>query len=443
VAGIPETRFAKIGDDRIAYQVFGEGPLDLVVMMGRSYAIDCLWEYAPLAEFLTRLASFSRVIVFDPRGSGASDALPIDGLASWEYWADDVTTVLDAVGSERVAWLASADTGALAILFAATRPERTRALALVNTSARYLVADDYPFGITEEEAEAILALAADVWGTEAMAAYWDPGFVSDHEYLRWQAKSQRAVWSPRAATTYVRWAMWTDVRPALPSIGVPTLVVHYKDAVLVPFAQGRYLGEHIPRASFVQLDGINMSIYGDAVALDEIERFLKGFVSPSDSDRALAVLLFTDIVNSTETAVALGDSGWRSVLDSHDVIARTVVQQYRGRLVKLTGDGVLATFDGPGRAIRCAFAMKDALQPLGLEIRAGVHAGEIELRGDDIAGIAVHIAERVQSLAPAGEVFVSETVPRLVAGSGIDFADNGEHELKGVPGTWRLHSAKI
>jgi len=237
--------------------------------------------------------------------------------------------------------------------------------------------------------------------------------------------------------------MWTDVRSALPSVTAPTLILHRKDVALIPFEHGRYLAQHIAAASFVPLDGTDMTFYRDAAAVDEIEKFLKDFVSAGDSDRALAVLLFTDIVDSTKTAAALGDSEWRSVLDSHDLLSRTVVQQHRGRLVKLTGDGVLATFDGPGRAIRCAFAIKNALQPLGLEIRAGVHVGEIELRGDDIAGIAVHIAERVQSFAPAGEVFVSETVPRLVAGSGIDFADHGEHELKGVPGTWRLHSAII
>jgi class 3 adenylate cyclase len=441
VAVIPETRFAIVGDDRVAYQVFGEGPLDLVLMLGSSVAIDCLWEYAPAAEMLNRLASFCRVIVSDRRGSGASDALPIEGLASWEYWADDTTVVMDAVGSERAALVAAGDNGALGVLFAATRPDRTRALVLVNTTARAIKADDYPAGLTEDEANAVAGLIEDLWGTEAFAAAADPGFAGDPEHLRWMAKSQRAVWSRREAATYVRWGMWTDVRSALPSIGAPTLVLHRKDAAIIPFAHGRYLAEHIPRASFVPLDGVDASFYSDTDALDQIERFLKEVASPVESDRALAVVLFTDIVDSTKTAVALGDSGWRNVLDSHDVLARTIVEQYRGRLVKLTGDGVLATFDGPGRAIRCAFAMQQALQPLGLQIRAGVHAGEIELRGEDIAGIAVHIAERVQSFAPAGEVFVSETVPRLVAGSGIDFADHGEHELKGVPGTWRLHSA--
>jgi class 3 adenylate cyclase len=443
VALNPETRFTIVGDDRVAYQVFGEGPLDLVLMLGSSSAIDCLWEYAPMAEMLSRLASFCRVIVFDRRGAGASDALPSDGLANWEHWADDTTAVMDAVGSQSAAYIAAGDLGPLAMLMAASQPERTRAVVLVNTTARAIAADDYPVGLTEDEANVVVGLIEDLWGTEAFSAAVDPGFAGETAHLRWLAKSQRAVWTRREAATDVRWGMWTDVRSALPSISAPTLVLHRKDAAIIPFAHGRYLAEHIPTATFVPLDGADATFYSDTDALDHIERFLKSVASPIESDRALAVVLFTDIVDSTRTAVTLGDSGWRNVLDSHDVIARTAVEQYRGRLVKLTGDGVLATFDGPGRAIRCAFAMQQALQPLGLEIRAGVHAGEIELRGEDIAGIAVHIAERVQSFAPAGEVFVSETVPRLVAGSGINFADHGEHELKGVPGTWRLHSALL
>jgi class 3 adenylate cyclase len=327
------------------------------------------------------------------------------------------------------------------MLFAATRPERTRALVLVNSTARPIEADDYPEGLTNDEAHAILGLIEDLWGTEALAAAADPGFARDTEHLRWVAKSQRATWSRREAAKYVDWGLWTDVRSALPSISARTLVLHRKDAALIPVAHGRYLAEHIPMASFVPLDGADTTFFSDTEALDQVERFLRKFATPIDSDRALAVVLFTDIVDSTGRAVALGDSGWRRVLDSHDIVARTIVDQHRGRLVKLTGDGVLATFDGPGRAIRCAFAMKHALQPLGVEIRCGVHAGEIELRGDDIAGIAVHIAERVQSFAPAGEVLVSETVPRLVAGSGIEFSDQGEQELKGIPGTWRLYSA--
>jgi class 3 adenylate cyclase len=441
VAVIPDTRFANVGDDRVAYQVFGEGPLDLVMMLGSSTAIDCLWDYAPVADLLNRLASFCRVMVFDRRGSGGSDPLPIDGLASWEYWADDMTAVMDAVGSRRAALLGTGDIGPLAALFAATRPERTRALVLINTTARFIEADDYPTGMTEDEANALLVLVENLWGTEALPAAIDPGFAYDTEHLRWLARCERAIWGPREAGTYVRWAMWTDVRTALPSISASTLVLHRKDAVLIPFVQGQYLSEHIDGATLVSLEGSDTTFFSDTDALDQIEQFLKRVANPIEIDRALAVVLFTDIVDSTKTAVALGDRGWRNVLDSHDVLARTLVEQYRGRLVKLTGDGVLATFDGPGRAIRCAFAMKQAVQPLGLEIRAGVHAGEIELRGDDIARIAVHIAERVQASAPAGEVFVSETVPRLVAGSGIDFADQGVHELKGVPGTWRLHSA--
>jgi class 3 adenylate cyclase/pimeloyl-ACP methyl ester carboxylesterase len=442
VVDVPETKFANVGDERIAYQVFGDGRLDLVHLMPTGVAVDVVWEYPPLVGLFERLASFSRVVMFDPRGRGSSDATPGETFASWEYWADDAAAVLDAIGSQRAALLAVVDGGPTAIMFAATRPERTRALVLVNTTARFLKDDDYPWGFTEAEADATEQFLIEQWGTEAQAAYWNPDLASDTSYLRWFTKAQRVCLRPREAASYLRWVSRTDVREVLSAVRAPTLVLNRKELPIVGVEHGRYLAEHIPGARFVCLEGANAGPvdWFDTEALDHIEGFLRRFAGPVDSRRALAAVLFTDIVGSTKQAVELGDRRWRELLDSHDVVMRTVIDQHRGRLVKLTGDGALASFDGPGRAIACAFALHDALEPLGIQIRAGLHTGEIELRGDDIGGIAVHIAERVHTFAQPGEVLVSETVPRLVTGSGIEFEDRGEHELKGVPGNWRLYS---
>lgn len=445
MAVVPETRFAKLGQDRIAYQVIGEGPLDLIFMPGSGVVIDSAWDYPPLAAILSRLGTICRLIIFDRRGSGASDAGPAEeGLASWEMWADDAQAVLDAVGSERAAIFSPSDGGPTAILFAATQPERTRALILFNTTARFLRDADYPWGLSTEELNIAVKFLEDAWGTEAMATFGADDLIPDSDYLRWYARSMRACWTPRAAAAYFRYVQLTDVRQVLSSIRAPTLVVHRKDVSWITLDQGKYIADHIPGARFVPLEGATLGFFAGPQddLLDQIEDFLRVFAIPVDSDRALAAVLFTDIVDSTSQAAALGDSQWRNLLDSHDVVARTLIDQHRGQLVKLTGDGVLARFDGPGRAIRCAFALRDALTPLGIEIRAGLHTGEIELRGDDIGGIAVHIAQRVQGFAQAGEVLVSETVPRLVAGSGIEFEDRGEQELKGIPGSWRLFAVE-
>jgi class 3 adenylate cyclase len=442
VPDAPETKFARVGDDRIAYQVFGDGPVDLMYCGGSSEPIDWRWEYPPCARFLERLASFSRMIAFDRRGTGASDAAPVEGAASWEIWAEDARAVLDAVGSRRAVIWGAADGGPTAMLFAATQPQRTQALVLFNTTARFIKDHDYPWGMSESDIDTAVKVLEEVWGTDAMAGFANTGAGEDAQFRRWYAKSQRATFSPRDAATYFRWVQYTDVRPALSSIRAPTLVLHRKDATYITVDQGRYLAEQIIGARFVALDGAHMTWYlepyDDLVA--HVEDFLRRFAMSPESDRALAAVLFTDIVNSTSHAAAMGDTRWRNLLDSHDIVARTLIDQHRGHLVKLTGDGVLARFDGPGRAIRCAFALRDALQPLGIDIRAGLHTGEVELRGDDIGGIAVHIAQRVNAAADPGEVLVSETVPRLVTGSGIEFVDRGEHELKGVPGQWRLFS---
>jgi class 3 adenylate cyclase len=440
---IPETRFTRVGEDRIAYQVLGEGPIDLVYLPSSQDCVDLIWEYPPYERFLRRLATFSRLITFDRRGTGASDAAPADGLAAWESWADDAGAVLDTVGSESAALLGQSDGGPTALLFAATRPERTRALILHNSSARFLRDDDYPFGLDQGDADATREFLIDAWGTSAMASF-TPLLANDPVYVRWLTKSERLTQRPRDAAAYYRWVQHTDVRQVLSSVRAPTMILHRERSPYVTLDQGRYLAEHIQDARFAPLEGAQPVIYEEPNddVLEHIEEFLSGLGGTTESDRSLAAILYTDIVGSTERLSAMGDREWRNLLDTHDAVARTMVEQHRGKIVKTTGDGILATFDGPGRAIRCALALRDALQPLGLEIRAGLHTGEVEMRGSDIAGIAAHIAARVLEATPPGELLVSGAVPMLVAGSGFEFEDRGEYELKGVPGAWRLFAVE-
>jgi class 3 adenylate cyclase len=440
---LPETRFTRVGEDRIAYQVLGEGPIDLVYLPSSQDCIDVIWEYPPYARFLHRLATFSRLITFDRRGAGASDAAQADGLAAWESWADDAGAVLDTIGSEQAALLGQSDGGPTAILFAATRPERTRALVLFNSSARFLRDDDYPFGLNQGDADATQEFLINAWGTSAMANF-SPLLAKDPAYVRWLTKCQRLTHTPRDAAAYYRWVQHTDVRQVLPSVRSPTMILHRIGAPHVTLDQGRYLAEHIQDARFVPLEGTQSTFYEEPNddVVEHIEEFLSGLSGTIEPDRALAAILYTDIVGSTERLSAMGDREWRNLLDTHDAVARTMVEQHRGKIVKTTGDGILATFDGPGRAILCALALRDAVQPLGLEIRAGLHTGEVEMRGSDIAGIAAHIAARVLEATPPGELLVSGAVPMLVAGSGFEFEDRGEHELKGVPGVWRLYAVE-
>jgi class 3 adenylate cyclase len=445
---VPPVRFAKLGRDRIAYQVVGDGPIDLLWVPQIGDALDARWEYHPFVRFLRRLASFTRLILFDRRGIGASDPVSLEALPRWEEWTDDALAVMDAVGSERAAVLGCNESGQTALLFAATRPERAHSLVLFTSYARVLVDSDLHFGMTPDEADRIMSLIEETWGLDADAALGMalgmPDRADDPAYIRWNAKNQRMSCSPREAGVWLRQGIYTDVRDVLPSVHVPTLVLHRQQSPIVPLDHGRYLAEHIPRARLVIVPGADATIYTqpNAQILDHIEQFLTGTPPDAGADRVLASILYTDIVASTEQAARLGDRRWRSLLDSHDVIAKTVTDQHGGRLVKLTGDGILATFDGPGRAIRCAAAMREALAPLGIKIRAGLHTGEIERRGDDIGGIGVHVAARVLGYAAAGETLVSAAVPLLVAGSGLEFEDRGEHELKGVPGSWRLFAVE-
>jgi class 3 adenylate cyclase len=436
----PETRYARLGEDRLAYQVLGEGP-DLVLTMGAFGHVDLMWEDPGVALFLRRLASFSRLIYFDRRGTGASDPLPEKMPPPWEAYADEVTATMDAVGSRQAALMATtAEAGPMALFFAATRPERTSALVLGNASARYLADDDYPIGFDPEYAEALISGVEESWGTGSRLAEGIPSRAGDERFRRWMAKVQRSIASPRTVHVFLRSMFEVDVRSLLPLVQAPTLVLHRRDFQLLPIEHGRYLAEHIPNARLVELPGADGPLTWESpeVTLGHIEEFLTGVRGTVPATRVLATVLFTDIVASTERAAELGDRRWRELLQVHDDLGTRLVEQWGGRVVKSTGDGLLATFDGPGRAIAGAVALRDQLADIDVQIRAGLHAGEVELRGDDVGGIAVHIAARIMAKAGPGEVVVSRTVRDLVAGSDRQLEDRGTHQLKGVAGDWQL-----
>ena len=439
----PETRYAKSGEVSIAYQLVGEGRLDLVLVPGWVSHLDCAWEYPRFAEFGRRLASFSRAIFFDKRGSGLSDR--ISGVATLEERMDDVRAVLDAVGSKRAALLGVSEGGPMSVLFAATYPERTSALVLYGTMAKFTASADYPWGFPVETFEQLVGTLIESWGRpdSAVIPLLAPTLAGDERFREFWARFERAAASPGAFAALMRMNAEIDVRHVLPTIRVPTLVLHRTgDSISVD--QGRYIAEQIPGAKYVELPGTDhLPAAGDFNALvDEIEEFLTGVRPVPESDRVLATVLFTDIVGSTERAATLGDRAWRALLDTHHGIVRRELERHRGREVGTAGDGFLATFDGPARAIRCAAAIRDGVRSLGIQIRAGLHTGECELMGDDVGGIAVHIGARVMATATPSEVLVSSTVKDLVAGSGLRFVDRGVHGLKGVPGEWRLFAVE-
>lgn len=403
--------------------------------------VDGRWEEPSFARMLQRFASFSRLIIFDKRGSGASDPLPRDSL-TWEEWADDVRCVMDDAGSKKAAIVGVGDSGPIAMLFTATYPDLVSALVVVNTAARFTYSDDYRWGRKVEEVKNFLAEQERGWGTGGMLDIFSPSRANDERYRRWWSRYQRMSASPGTSTSVSRLIMAMDVREFLSTIQAPTLVIQRDSVPMVAVEHGRYLGENIPNAKYVELPGSDYFIYlGNSDVVDEIEEFITGVRHVSEPDRVLATVMFTDIVGSTDRAMALGDRRWRDLLDTHDDIVRRQVESFRGRVVKNTGDGILASFDGPARAIHSAFAIQDGLQNAQIEIRAGLHAGEIELRGDDLGGVAVHIGSRVMGVASPNEVLVSRTVKDLTVGSGIAFQDRGEHVLKGVPEPWRLFAA--
>ena len=435
----PATRYAKSGDVNIAYQVLGDGPFDLVYVPGWVSNVELIWERSKPARFLERLASFSRLIMFDKRGTGMSDRVSLDRLPTLEQRMDDVRAVLDAVGSERAALLGHSEGGGMSLLFAATYPERSSALVLVGVFAKRIRSDDYPWAPTlEERLETIEAVERE-WGAgldiAEMAPHEDPAL------LEWYSTALRRSASPGAAAALLRMNSQIDTRHVLPTIRVPTLVVQRTGDRDVTVGENRWIAEQIPGGRFVELAGDEHLLWaGDQDALlAEIEEFLTGTRSSPEYDRVLSTVLFTDIVGSTERARELGDRRWRDMLDEHHSRVRDVLSQFRGREVDTAGDGFFASFDGPARAIRAACAIRNGVGGLGIQIRAGLHTGECELMRDKIGGIAVHTGARVAAAAEPGEVLVSSTVKDLVAGSGIVFADRGETQLKGV-GSWRLYS---
>lgn len=438
----PETRYARSGDVHVAYQVFGEGELDLVLVNGYLAHLDLWWDNPPAARFLEGLASFARVINFDRRGSGLSD--PVPEAPTLEERMDDVRAVMDAAGSERAALLGISEGVSMCLLFAATYPERTRALVSWGGMARSTEAPDYPWASPAQAlVEASRELVGPHWGEGASIEFAAPSQAGDPEARAHFARLERATASPGMLRSLVEMFLDLDVRHVVPQVHVPVLVLHRTRDTLVNVGNGRWLADNLPDARLVELEGIDHNPwYGQTEEiLGEVQEFLTGARDAPEPERTLATVLFTDVVDSTRTASEVGDSAWRARLEDHQAAVRAALARHDGREVKSIGDGFLAVFDGPARAIRCAEAIVADPGAEGMRVRAGVHTGECEVMGDDIGGIAVHIAARVSALAGPSEVLVSRTVRDLVAGSGIAFEDRGEHTLKGIPDEWRLYAA--
>ncbi len=438
---VPATRYAKAGDVSIAYQVIGEGQLDLVYAGGFASHLEVDWEMPPYARWLQRLASFSRLFVFDKRGTGLSD--PVAETPTLEARMDDLRAVLDAEGSERAAIIGHSEGAPMSILFAATYPERVSHLVLIGAFARSTEAEDYPFGPPADAiAEAVNRYMQPNWGTGANIEVFGPSIADDPKVIEMTAKHERYAASPAMAQRIFEMFLNIDVRSVVPTIHVPTLVLHRRGDRVVNRRAGKWIADRLPGARYVLLDGQDhLPWAGDQDAIvDQIQQFLTGTRAVVEPDRVLATVLFTDIVGSTQRLAQLGDRRWRALMGQCDAAVHAEIERFQGTLVKSTGDGHMATFDGPARAIRCAGAIVESVRPLGLELRQGLHAGEVELLGEDVRGIAVNTAARVMSEAEGSEVLVSSTVKDLVAGSGIVFEDRGTHTLKGMPDEWHLYA---
>lgn len=441
---MPRTRYATAPSGaRVAFQAIGDGARDILVNTDWLSSIDLMWDEPRYEHCLRRLASCGRLILFDKRGTGASDPLELrDGafdVSLLEQANEDMLVVLDAAGSAR-ATILGADTGGIpAIVFAATHPERVEALILQDSCARVTVSDDYPWGLNQADISAIISVVREGWGTGVGLAGLAPSLAEDPSTVEWCSRYERLSVPP--ATMIASWedAAQIDVRAVLPLLRAPTLILSHQTNPLVPVGQGRYLADHISESRHVELDGSDIWLFADPRVVDEISSFLgEPSTRPDEDDRVLAAVLFTDLVSSTQQLAEIGDRRWRDLLDTHDRVLARAVYNHRGTLVDRAGDGMLATFDGPARAVRCATAIGTQLKKLGLEMRAGVHAGEIERRGDGVAGLAVHLAARIMGTAAASEVIVSRTVRDLTVGSGLEFVERGVHELKGIPGAWEL-----
>ena len=439
----PEVLYAKSEGGAVAYQAVGNGSLDLVFLPEWMNNLEMQWDDPRLARFPTQLSTFSRVLMLNMRGIGLSDALREGEATTIEQWMDDITAVLDEVGSERVALVGTGIGGSLAMVFAATYPERTSALVLLNSTARSSAAPDYPFGIDREWRERTQKAMRQAWGQAAILQLQAPELAGDNRFRDWYGRFERYGASPGMALAVLKMVHELDVRHVLPAIQCPVLILHRAGDAIVRVKHGRYLAKHISDARYVELQGEGHAFWsGDPdPILAEIQEFLTGTPPLAAVDRVLATVLFTDIVGSTETAARLGDDRWTRLLNAYRMLVRQELVRFRGREVDMAGDGLLATFDGPARGIRCATAIRGAVRSLGVDIRAGLHTGEVEQRGDGIAGIAVHVGQRVQAEADPGEILVSRTVVDLVAGSGIRFEDRGSRSLKGVTEQWRLFAA--
>lgn len=433
----PQTRYAKSGDVNVAYQVLGEGPIDVVYVWGWLSHLDFQWTEPTVTSFLHRLASFARLIMFDKRGTGLSD--PIAGTPTFEERMDDIRAVMDAVGSERAGLLGFSEGAALSALFAASHPERTTRLILYDGFAVGSMVEGVPVEQTLGEGARGVRATIDRWGDGETIRWFAPTLADNPVQRRFWGMFERASMSPGMALSLWEAIERFDVRGVLPSITVPTLVLHHADS-LIPATAGRAMAELIPSARYIELPGRDHlpGAGNPETVAGEIEEFLTGTRAGAQPERVLATVLFTDIVDSTSRAADLGDSAWRQLLERHDAMVRSQLGRFRGREVEQTGDGFLASFDGPARGIRCAWAIREEARDLGIELRAGLHTGECEVIGDDLGGVAVHVAARVAAKAQPGEVLVSGTVKDLVMGSGIVLADRGTQELKGVPGLWRL-----
>ena len=434
-----DVHYARSGDLRIAYATFGDGPVDFVFVPGWVSHLESWWEADAPARFFRRIASFSRLIMFDKRGTGLSD--PFTGVPTLEERSDDVRAVMEAVGSTAAFLCGLSEGGPMSVLFSAAYPDRTRGLILIGSNVRIVKSPDWPYGKTPEEWQEFREGIED-WGQGGLINLFLPSFAGDERAKRYFSRWQRMSASPSTALALFDANTQIDIRHILPQVQVPTLVIHRTDEPVVSVGNARYAAEHIPGARLLEQPGEDhLPWLGDADGmLDAIEEFVTGSRHHVDEDRILATVLFTDIVDSTRLAAEAGDRRWRELLDAHDEISAREVERFRGRRVKTTGDGMLAVFDGPARGVRCAQAVLDGLAELRVEIRAGLHVGECELRGDDVGGLAVHIGARVAGLARPGEILVSRTVRDLVAGSGLRFDERGEHELKGIPDRWSLYA---
>lgn len=440
----PRTQYVRGPEGHVAYQVLGGGPRDIVFVPDHPNNIEIMWEEPALARFLERLATMGRLICFDKRGTGISDPVPLGAIPTIERWMDDITTVIDAVGCQRVVVFGHGDGGPIAMLFAATYPERTAGLVLGDTFARMRHAADYPEGLSEADAENKAARLYEFWGSDEPRVRPRARYYTDPSFTAWRARFERLALSPGALQIMYRVCdLDVDVRSILGSIRTPTLVFHRRDSEWIPLAFGRYLAEHIAEAKFVEIDGSEHFYYQGDVdrILSAVNEFVTGKHETLEDDRVLATVLFTDIVGSTEKASTLGDRAWRDLLARHHAVVRRQIAHFRGREIATAGDGFLVLFDGPARGVRCGLAVRDSVRPLGLEVRAGLHTGECERMGENVGGIAVHIGARIAAQAHPGEVLVSSTVKDLVVGSGLSFEDRGSRVLKGVDGEWRLFAA--